>query len=82
MRKSFYKLENLPKYESMQWWDIEFANKYYDLIITSRGLSATQTCKFLDEDLNLQWLIISTKCTIEWLNVIKEQKIRMLQKKH
>lgn len=35
MRK-FYKLEDLLKYESMQWWDIEFAKKYYDLKITPR----------------------------------------------
>lgn len=55
---------NYEKYESMHWWDIEFIKKYYDLKITPRGLRATQTCKFLEEDLNLQWLIISTKCTL------------------
>lgn len=45
-----------------------------------RGLRATKKFNFLDEDLNLQWLIASTKCTLEWFNIIKEQRHRMLEK--
>lgn len=36
--KSFYRLGDIMKYKSMQWWDTEVLKRYVGLKLTPRGL--------------------------------------------